>query len=591
MLFDARSIPRGHRIECDICIIGAGAAGITLAQEFNGSGHKVLLLESGGLKDSTATQGLYAGQVLDPRHHAPLDRYRVRRFGGTTTVWGGCCAPFDVMDFQVRAHVPHSGWPIDKSDLDPFYARAHVYCELGSYAYDTSAALPGEAAPTIPGMTAQDVASDKLWLFSPPTDFGKSYLSVLRKSRNVDVCLHGNALKLIADPLHRVDRVNVASLQGNEFHVRAGVFVLAAGGLEITRLLLLSNDVHPRGIGNSHDLVGRFYMSHLSGDAGEVELKPQGGQVAWGYETTADGVYCRRRFSIDRARQEADALLNFSAILDRPALGDPSHRDGFLSAMFLVKQLWTREAGGPPRHMAAHCVNIFADAGSIVRYSAGLARKRFLSTRRLPSVMLRGKGSRYTLHFDAEQSPNPESRVMLGESRDAFGLRRLKVDWRLSDFDVDSAAKSSLIIDGALRRAGVGRMLLGPQAIRDRIFEMANVGSHHLGTTRMASDPAKGVVDGDCRVHGMANLYIASSSVFATSSYARPTLTAVALAIRLADHLKGLPDRSARGTGAGTESAERVRHDAIRRSGRETASPVQAAMRGGRIVACRDASQ
>jgi choline dehydrogenase-like flavoprotein len=544
MLLDARRVPRDHTIECDICIVGAGAAGITLAQEFNGRGHRVLLVESGGLKDSKATQDLYVGEVLDPRHHGPLDGYRVRRFGGTTTVWGGWCAPFDAIDFQARAHVPYSGWPIDKVELDPFYARAHVYCELGSYAYDASVALPGEPAPTIPGMTTQDVVSDKLWLISPPTNFGKSHRSVLRQSKNVNVYLCGNVLKLIADPPHHVDRLKVASLQGNEFHVRARMFVLAAGGLETTRLLLLSDDVHPRGIGNAHDLVGRFYMSHLSGDVGEVELRPRGGEVVWNYETTVDGVYCRRRFSIDRARQEADALLNFSAILDRPAPGDPSYRDGILSAMFLVKQLRGRETGVSLRHMATHLTNIFGDAGNVVRFSTVWARKRLLSARRLPSVMVKGKGNRYTLHFDAEQSPNPDSRVLLGESRDAFGLRRLRVDWRFSDFDVESVVRSSQVIEGALRQAGVGRMLLGPQAIRDRVCEMVSVGSHHLGTTRMSSDPAQGVVDGNGRVHGMDNLYIASSSVFATSSYARPTLTAVALAIRLADHLKGFYDRS-----------------------------------------------
>jgi choline dehydrogenase-like flavoprotein len=547
MLFDARSVPRGETLHYDVCIVGAGAAGITIAQEFNGGRHRVLLLESGGLKASPTAQRLCAGQVVDPRHHGPLDRYRVRRFGGTTTVWGGCCAPFDAIDFRARAHVPYSGWPIGKADLDPFYARAHVYCELGAYAYGAAAALPGTPAPAIPGMTEPDVASDELWLFSPPTNFGKSYLSALRRSRNVDVCLHGNVLKLVADPPYRVDRATVAPRRGDAFHVHAGVFVLAAGGLETARLLLLSDDVHPRGIGNAHDLVGRFYLSHLTGDVGEVELTPRGGEVVWNYETTADGVYCRRRFSIAPARQEADALLNFAATLDRPLPDDPSHRDGVLSAISLVKQLRYRETGRSLRYIPAHCKNIFADAWGIARFSGTLARKRLLGARRLPSVMRRSRGNRYTLHFDAEQSPNPESRVVLGESRDAFGMRRLRVDWRCSDADIDSAVRSALLIDGVLRRAEVGRMLLSPRVMRDRIGEMTSVGSHHLGVTRMASDPSRGVVDGNSRVHGVANLYIASGSAFATSSYARPTLTIVALAIRLADHLKALGDRAASG--------------------------------------------
>ena len=538
MLLDGRKVSRGRTIECDVCIVGAGAAGITLAHELHGRPERVLLLESGGFKASKAAQDLNAGAVSDPAHHGPLDGYRVRRFGGTSTVWGGWCAPFDGIDFQARAHVPHSGWPIDKAELDPFYARAHAYCELGAYAYDASSALAGAPAPAIPGLASPEVVTDQLWLVSPPTNFGSSYRLVLRRSRNVTVCLHANALKLLAGPPGRVDQVAVGCVDGNRFSVRARAFVLAAGGLETTRLLLLSDDVHRGGIGNGRDLVGRFYLSHLSGDVGEVELRPRGGQVVWGYQTTVDGVYCRRRLGIDQTRQQADRLLNFAAILDRPLPDDPSHGDGLLSAIFLAKLVRGRESRASRREVAAHLANVLTDAGSVARSSAVWVRRRLLAARRLPSVLPNQTGNRYTLHFDAEQAPNPDSRVLLGDQLDPFGLRRLRVDWRFSEADVDSVVRSTQTIEAALRQAGIGRLLLDLKDRRDRVRELASVGSHHLGTTRMADDPARGVVDATCRVHGMGNLWIASSSVFATSSYARPTLTIVALAIRLADHLK-----------------------------------------------------
>ena len=537
MLLDARTVPRDDTVDYDVCVVGAGAAGITLAHELDGSGLRVLLLESGGLRSSRATQALYAGEVSDPRHHGPLDKYRTRRFGGTTTVWGGWCAPFDASDFLARRHVPYSGWPIGKTDLDPYYARAHAYCELGSYDYSIRSALPSAPAAMLPPAAGQDVVMDRLWLVSRPTDFGKTYLPALRQSANVTVCLHGNALKLVADPVQHIDRLTVGCLEGNQFAVRARTFVLAAGGLETTRLLLVSDDVHRGGIGNAHGHLGRFYMSHLSGDVGEVELRPDAGAVS-DYETTLDGVYCRRRWSVDHRRQEADGLLNFAAILDRPAPGDPSHGDGVLSAIFLAKLVRGREAAGSPRRVAAHLGNVVVDAGQVLRFSGVWARRRALSARRLPSVVPNGKGNRYTLHFDAEQSPNPESRVTLGAGRDVFGLPRLRVDWHFSDADVESAARSAEVIGDALRWTGAGRMVLGPQEVRRRIHEMASVGSHHLGTTRMSTDPAKGVVDEHCRVHGTDNLYVASGSVFVTSSYARPTLTVVALAIRLADRLR-----------------------------------------------------
>jgi choline dehydrogenase-like flavoprotein len=166
------------------------------------------------------------------------------------------------------------------------------------------------------------------------------------------------------------------------------------------------------------------------------------------------------------------------------------------------------------------------------------ARRRLLAARRLPSILPNQTGHRYTLHYDAEQAPNPDSRVLLGDQLDPFGLRRLRVDWRFSEADVDSVVRSSQTVEAVLCQAGIGRMLLDLRARRQRVHELASVGSHHLGTTRMADDPVRGVVDATCRVHGIDNLWIASSSVFPTSSYARPTLTIVALAIRLADHLK-----------------------------------------------------
>jgi choline dehydrogenase-like flavoprotein len=539
MLLDGRRIPSGDIVECDVCIVGAGAAGITLAHELHGTDKRVLLLESGGFQASKAAQDLNTGEITDPRHHGPLDGYRVRRFGGTSTVWGGWCAPFDELDFQVRPYVPHSGWPISRNELDPYYARAHTYCELGSYAYDVATALAGAPTPTIPGMSHPDIVTDRLWLVSPPTNFGKAYRARLRQSRNVTVCLHANALKLLADPPERVDLLQVASLQGNQFQVRARAFVLAAGGLETTRLLLLSDDVHRGGIGNDHDLLGRFYLSHLTGDVGEVELWPRDGPVAWSYQSTVDGVYSRRRLGIDPECQQADRLLNFAAILDRPSPDDPSHHDGLLSAIYLAKLVRGREPGGS-RQVGAHLANVATHPGSVARSAASVVGKRLLSARHVPSVLPATTGNRYTLHFDAEQSPNPDSRVQLGGQRDRFGLRRLWVDWRFSESDVDSVVRSTHKLEGAICQAGLGRMLLDPERRRDRVRDLASVGSHHLGTTRMADDPARGVVDRDCRVHGMGNLWIASSSVFATASYARPTLTIVALAIRLAEHLNQL---------------------------------------------------
>jgi choline dehydrogenase-like flavoprotein len=550
MITDARRLPPNSIINCDICIIGAGAAGIALASELLHSGKDVVLLEGGGTRLERGMQDLYKGEVVDPDRHGRLELYRQRRFGGTTAVWGGRCAPFDEIDFECRPYLPHSGWPIHKTDLDPYYVRAHEYCDLGTYAYRVSEALPNQPEEMIPGLESSDVHTDRLWRFSLPTNFAKEYGDGLRRSQTVRVYLHANCRRICTvQKGNAVDHLEIASSAEGSFKLRARQYVLAAGGLEVTRLLLSSDDVHTKGIGNDRDLVGRFYLSHMTGDLGEVLFRPKGRGVVWNYERTIDDVYCRRAISICEKRQRYDRLLNFRATLNHPPAADPRHENGVLSLMYLVKRFfanrippeYSRTLSGltPLRHVFAHCGNVVNDLGNLTRFSGMWVRKRISSRRKLPSVAFESKSNVYTLHFDAEQSPNPDSRVTLADTTDVFGMKRLKVDWRFSDIDLESVVQSCRLISSALERSGAGTMLFRPEDIAEQIRTTCGVGSHHIGTTRMAGDPSRGVVDDNCRVYGIDNLYIASSSVFPTSGVANPTLTIVALAIRLADHLKG----------------------------------------------------
>jgi choline dehydrogenase-like flavoprotein len=548
MITDARKLPSDLTIVCDVCVVGAGAAGITLAHELRTSGKQVVLLEGGGTRLESSAQDLYKGEVVDPERHGPLDQYRQRRFGGTTAVWGGRCAPFTAVDFEERPWVPYSGWPIHKRDLDSYYLRAHQYCDLGEYSYEVAAALPHQPSEMIPGFHSNDVCTDRLWRFSPPTHFGKTFIGALKQCRNISVYLHSNCLRI---RLHKnggsVDHLQVVSA-GKIVSVKAQHYVLATGGLEATRLLLVSNDVHRGGIGNDRDLVGRFYLSHMTGDVGEVLFTPKGGHVLWNYERTNDGVYCRRTISIPEAKQREDQLLNFHAILSHPPIADPRHGNAILSAMYLIKRYlahrippeYSKSLSGmmPVRRVLAHGGNVARDFANLRKFSTMWFRKRILSGRKLPSVVLESKSNIYTLHIDAEQSPNPDSRVSLSEEKDAFGINRLKVDWRFSELDVQSIVKSCYLIAHALEHSGSGKILFHLESLADRVRAECGVGSHHIGSTRMARLPSQGVVDENCRVHGVDNLYIASSSVFPTSGFANPTLTIVAMAIRLADHVR-----------------------------------------------------
>jgi choline dehydrogenase-like flavoprotein len=520
---------------------------MTVAHEFLNRGLKVLVLEAGGKGLEKKTQDLYKGEVTDKRH-GDLDRYRHRRLGGTTTVWGGRCAPFDDVDFERRSHVAYSGWPIGRKELDPYYERAHEYLHLGAYSYDAREALPDAPPELIPGFPSAQVQSDRLWRFSLPTDFGKEYLQPLQASRNVTVCLHANALRLVTlREGGAVDYLLAGSLDGGMFRVRAKSFVLAMGGLETTRLLLVSNDVHAGGIGNQRDLLGRFYISHMTGDLGEATFTPKGGPVIWNYEQSPEGIYCKRALAIREQQQRMEGLLNFRAILSHPGAADPAHGNGVISAMYLVKRFLmhrippeyskTLASGAALERVAAHCGNLVLDLPRVLSFSAMWTRKRLLSRRKFPSLAFASKSNTYTLHYDGEQSPNPESRVTLTRQKDEFGVPRLRVDWRCQSSDVESVIRSAQLIQASLEASGVGKFRFDPEERRPAV-EDNGVGSHHMGTTRMASSPGWGVVDENCRVFGVDNLYVASSSTFPTSGCANPTLTIVALAVRIADRLK-----------------------------------------------------
>jgi len=549
VIVDASQLGPRETIHGDICIVGGGAAGITLARELGRAGRDVVLLESGGKKLDRAAQDLDRGTVLDPESHGPLQDYRRRRLGGATTAWGGRCVPFDEVDFETRPHVAHSGWPFGKRDLDAYYERAHAYCDLGAYAYAVTDALPAPARhrAMIPGLRSEELTMAALYRFSPPTNFGARYGDELGANPSVRAYLHATAIELsMSREGNVVEEVVAAAPGGRRLSVVAKRYVLAGGGLEVTRLLLASRRVQARGIGNEHDLVGRFYMCHV---IHHVDIELAGDGIVWDYERTTDGVYCQRTLHVTEEAQRSQGLLNHRARVEHPDIADPDHRSGVLSAAYLAKSFLMRQAANPLWgdevnvlskgtttnelvRPVQHLRNVATDVPSVIGFSKRWLFERVLRERKLPSVVIPSASNRYTLRIDAEQAPNPESRVMLGDECDAYGLPRLRVDWRHTGLDAESLERTSRIFDEALRTSGVGKARWSPPV------RLPATGGHHIGTTRMTTDPRSGVVDPSCRVHGVGNLYIASSSVFPTSSYANPTLTVLALALRLADHLQ-----------------------------------------------------
>lgn len=523
MFVDSRELPEGAAVDADLCVIGAGAAGITIARELASTSIRVCVLESGGLEPDPQTQALYEGENVGLPYY-DLTALRLRFFGGTTNHWSGTCGPLDAGDFETRPWVPSSGWPFDLRHLVPYYRRAHVVCELGAFDY-------GPELWEGPSHRRLDLDPERIgtamFRSSPPTRFGLVYREMLETASNVDVYLYANAVELDADRSGRgLARIRAATLAGNRFDVRARHYVLATGAIENARLLLASNAVHRRGLGNENDLVGRHFMEHLAVPAGL--LVPFDDERLRLYtEPRRDdrsGVAGKAFLTLAPAVQRREALLNVRAFID-PADRIEALRGTSTGVASIYGLMQSLRDGGD---MGQHASNIAADLDGIAMYSY---RKLF----RPPEA------TTYWLYLHMENAPHPDSRVTLSDERDALDMPRVRLDWRLGGLERRTFERCARILAEELGRAGVGRVRL---LVNDAasgwptVYRGLRGAWHQMGTTRMNANPRLGVVDADCRVHGVENLSIAGSSVFPTSGYVNPTLTLVALAIRLADRLK-----------------------------------------------------
>lgn len=537
----------GEQWNASICIVGGGAAGISLAVSLIDTGINVLLLEAGKEEEDPATQSLYEGAVADERMHSPPDKYRQRRWGGSTTIWGGRCMPLDPIDFEPRPHIPNSGWPIRFDDLAPYYPEANRLVEAGAFQYDAKTAFDPPAPPMIEGFASQKISTDGLERFSCPTDMGRRYRARLDVAPNIRVMIGANCTKLRLSPDGgTVVGADIATLTGKRFTVTATTFVLAMGGLETTRLLLSSNDVAKSGIGNEHDVLGRYYMCHVAGNVGALELQGQPSQVRHGYEVSPDGVYCRRRLQLKPDVQKELGVCNLVARLHFPKITDPAHQNGVLSGLFVARHFISYEYGKRLKDPNAkglwnevrHLWNIATHPWDAISFITHWIRKRTLADRKFPSIILSNRTNRFSLEIHAEQIPTPESKVTLIDEVDRLGVPKIKVDWRYTKEDIEMVRATLKVFAQEFASSSVGSFHFDDETLEDDLMRYGAYGGHHLGTARMGADPQNSVVDANCKVHSVGNLYVASGAVFPTSSQANPTLTIVALALRLSHHLQ-----------------------------------------------------
>jgi choline dehydrogenase-like flavoprotein len=507
----------------DVCIIGSGAAGISLACELDGSGLKVLLLEAGGFEHAAKGTERYQGSANAP--HPDPTQYRRGNLGGTTSIWGGRCVPYEPIDFEARDYLPNSGWPLPYQAVADYYPRAMAYCDAGKADFTVAGSL-SHHKPIVPGL-ANDalLVTDALERYSLPTHFGSRYRQKLTASSNVTVVLNSRCLKLNADA-GKIASIEVLGAEGQSQTLAARTFVLATGGIETARLMLASG-----GIGNGHDLVGRYYACHFENVLGR--LVTTGKDVQFDFEKTTDGIYCRRKLQFQPEAMRQHQLLNTSFRLHFPNYSDASHRNAVMSAIFLVKSILIAEYRAILRHGTEdgdasprwqHLRNVVLGVPQLFRFAWVWLTGRVLATRKLPYTLQPNADGSYPLEFNCEQTPRPESRV--------------NVHWLLDADDVARACKGFRLLRDDINRIPGLRLEFDDATLPAQMARCVPLGGHHIGTARMAASPETGVVNTDCAVFDAPNLYIASSAVFPTSSNANPTLTIVALAVRLADHLK-----------------------------------------------------
>jgi len=540
MIEFADRLVQGGPIEADVCVVGAGAAGITLALSLSRSGARVVLAEGGSRRGDRESHALLRGEVVDPRLHASPEHYRRRQLGGATSIWGGQCVPLDPIDLEARKWIGLASWPIDFATLSRYYCAANLWCEAGEAAYVDRMATRLARGSFIEGFDDEVVLSESLERFSRPTDFGSRYADELRVAQGLTVLLGANAVGVEStEDRSRIRAVTFATLADRRFAIKADRFVLAMGGLETPRFLLNAVARGQLDLGESAENVGRYYMTHLAGSTGRVTLtKP----ARHGYQRDEDGIYCRRRFTIAPAAQRAAQMGNFAARLHFTDPADPSHKSGVLSLAFLARRLLSYEYSvrlnprGPARSLA-HVGNLLRDAPQTGRFVGRWVARRWLASRKLPSVVVEPVDRVYSLDIHAEQVPNPASRVTLGDGSDRFGNPVPRVDWRCTEQDVETVVTGVRLIGEALERTATGRLAWSRETVAADILRHGAYGGHHIGTARMSDSALTGVVDADCRVFGTGNLYVAGSAVFPTSGQAPPTLTIVALALRLAEHL------------------------------------------------------
>jgi len=526
LLIDLQQEPAAELPETDVIIVGAGAVGLTMGVELARSGSRVLLLEAGGSWVSAQSQAFFnaARSIGRPLHGLHQGRYRV--LGGTTTFWGGQLVPLDPLTYQHRPWVADIAWPIGHADVAPFYSR--VFSLLGM---DEQIAEDVEIWRRLRVRQPENTADLELFFtrWTPEADFSRLFAADIRRSQNLIVVINAPVTALQTDLSGRsVTQVEMRVEGRGVTSARAAVFVMANGAIEAPRLLLCNLADGRAAPWGRNPWLGRGFMDHLECKCGTVTPIDERRFHELFDNAVLDGIKYQPKIKLSEQAQVSRQLLSASAsLVFNSSISEHLHN---------AKILFKAALRG---HFEWNLFKYPARFASLVRVSAPMIG-RYIRHRRVYNLADRG----IDLGISLEQRPVATSAVLLRDDRDSLGMPLIDVDWKIDGTDIETFACFTGLIGDYLTRNKLAQLTISPSlANRDAAFVAGGIDTcHHMGTTRMASDPNSGVVDANLKVHGTDNLFVAGAGVYPTCGFQNPTFTAMALGIRLADALRGEQD-------------------------------------------------